>query len=116
MRKLELQVSELLAAAQQERKAPAKLDAGPVDTVFKVGELLQTKELLDAVDICKLWQRWEGTGCLSQCLVHARAPAEDAVQPDGERGPAQALPRAGRRPSGSGPGVGPGALAGGRAP
>ncbi len=31
------------------------------------------------------------------------------VQPDGERGPAQTLTHAGRRPSGSGPGVRPGA-------
>jgi hypothetical protein len=36
MRELELQVLELLAAVQQERKA--KLDAGRVDTVFKVGD------------------------------------------------------------------------------
>ncbi len=35
------------------------------------------------------------------------------MQPDGQRGPAQALPRAGRRASGSGPGVGPGPGAGG---
>ncbi len=41
-----LQVSKLLAAAQQEWKA--KLDAGRVYTVFKVGDqvLLLTKELL----------------------------------------------------------------------
>jgi hypothetical protein len=58
MRELELQVRKLLAAAQQERKA--KLDAGRVDMVFKVGDqvLLRTKELLDAADICKLLQRW----------------------------------------------------------
>ncbi len=45
---------------QQERKA--KLDAGRVDTVFKVGELvrMRTKELLDAADIGKLLQRWDG--------------------------------------------------------
>ena len=57
MRELELQVRELLAAAQQERKA--KLDAGRVDTVFKVGDqvLLRTKELLDAADIGKLRPR-----------------------------------------------------------
>ena len=36
MRELELTVRELLAAAQRERKA--KLDAGRVDTVFKVGD------------------------------------------------------------------------------
>jgi hypothetical protein len=51
MREMERTVRELLTAAQQERKA--KLDAGLVDTVFKVGDqvLLQTKELLDAADI-----------------------------------------------------------------
>ena len=50
---MELTVRELLAAAQTERKA--KLDAGRVDTVFKVGDrvLLRTKELLDAADIGK---------------------------------------------------------------
>jgi hypothetical protein len=58
VRELELQVRELLAAAQQERKA--KLDAGQVDTVVKVGDqvLLRTKELLDAADIGKLRPGW----------------------------------------------------------
>jgi hypothetical protein len=57
MRELELTLCELLAAAQQERKA--RLDAGRVDTVFKVGDrvLLLTKELLDAADIGKLLPR-----------------------------------------------------------
>ncbi len=43
---MERTVRELLAAAQHECKA--KLDAGRVDTVFKVGDqvLLRTKELL----------------------------------------------------------------------
>ncbi len=47
MRELERTVRKLLAAAQQERKA--KLDAGRVDTVFRVGDqvLLRTKKLLD---------------------------------------------------------------------
>jgi hypothetical protein len=36
---MEVMVRELLAAAQSERKA--KLDAGRVDTVFKVGDLDQ---------------------------------------------------------------------------
>jgi hypothetical protein len=69
MRTMELTVRELLAAAQQARKA--KLDAGRVDTVFKVGDLvlLRTKELLDAADIGKLRPRWDGpftvTGCRS---------------------------------------------------
>jgi hypothetical protein len=67
MRELELQVRELLAAAQQERKA--KLDAGRVDTVFKVGDqvLLRTKELLDAADIGKLRPRWEGPFTVTAC-------------------------------------------------
>jgi hypothetical protein len=111
MRDLELTVRELLAAAQQERKA--KLDAGRVDTVFQVGDqvLLRTKELLDAADMGKLRPRWDGpftvTACPSPNAYTLALPAEDAVQPDGERGPAQTLPRApaGRRPSGSGPGV-----------
>ncbi len=53
MRAMELTVRELLAAAQTERTRKAKLDAGRVDTVFKVGDrvLLRTKELLDAADI-----------------------------------------------------------------
>ena len=53
-------VRELLAAAQAERKA--KLNAGRVDTVFRVGDqvLLRTKELLDAADIGKLRPRWDG--------------------------------------------------------
>jgi hypothetical protein len=60
MREMELTVRELLAAAQQERKA--KLDAGRVDTVFQVGDrvLLRTKELLDAAEIGKLRPRWDG--------------------------------------------------------
>ena len=39
----------------------AKLDAGLVDTVFKVSHsvLLRTKELLDAADISKLRQWWD---------------------------------------------------------
>jgi hypothetical protein len=45
--------------------------------------------------------------------LHARAPRADAVQSNGQRRPAQALPRAGRHPTGSGPGVERGA--GGRA-
>jgi hypothetical protein len=45
MRAMEKTVRELLAATQAERKA--KLDAGRVDTVFKIGDrvLLRTKEL-----------------------------------------------------------------------
>ena len=58
---------ELLAAAQAERKA--KLDAGRVDTVFKVGDrvLLRTKELLDAADIGKLRPRWDSPFTVTAC-------------------------------------------------
>ena len=67
MRLMEATVRELLAAAQQERKA--KLDAGRVDTVFKVGDrvLLRTKELLDAADIGKLRPRWDGPFMVTAC-------------------------------------------------
>ena len=67
MRALEATVRELLAAAQAERKA--KLDAGRVDTVFKVGDrvLLRTKELLDAADIGKLRPRWDGPFTVTAC-------------------------------------------------
>ncbi len=56
-----------MAAAQQERKA--KLDAGRVDTVFKVGDrvLLRTKELLNAADIGKLMPRWDGPFTVTAC-------------------------------------------------
>ena len=69
MRELELSVRELLAAAQRERKANLKLDAGRVDTVFKVGDrvLLRTKELLDAADIGKLRPRWDGPFTVKAC-------------------------------------------------
>ena len=55
-----------MAAAQHERKA--KLDAGRVDTVFKVGDqvLLRTKELLDAADIVKLRPQCPGTALHGQ--------------------------------------------------
>ena len=67
MRAMEVTVRELLAAAQAERKA--KLDAGRVDTVFKVGDLvlLRTKELLDAADIGKLRPRWDGPFPVTAC-------------------------------------------------
>ena len=67
MRELEMSVRELLAAAQRERKT--KLDAGRVDTVFKVGDqvLLRTKELLDAADIGKLRPRWDGPFTVQAC-------------------------------------------------
>ena len=67
MRRLETTVRELLAAAQAERKA--KLDAGRVDTVFRVGDrvLLRTKELLDAADIGKLRPRWDGPFTVTAC-------------------------------------------------
>ena len=77
MRALELQVRELLAAAQQERKA--KLDAGRINTVFTEGDqvLLQTKELLDAVDIGKLRPRWDGPFTVTAC------PSPTAYTPAG---------------------------------
>ncbi len=61
MRAMEVTVLEL-AAVQTERKA--KLDAGRINTVFKVGDrvLLRTKELLDAAKIGKLRPRWETLG------------------------------------------------------
>jgi hypothetical protein len=67
MHEMELKVRELLAAAQQERKA--QLDAGRVDTVFKVGDrvLLRTRELLDAADIGKLRPRWDGPFTITAC-------------------------------------------------
>ena len=67
MRAMEVNVRELLAAAQAEQKA--KLDAGRVDTVFKVGDqvLLRTKELLDAADIGKLRPRWDGPFTVTAC-------------------------------------------------
>ena len=57
---MEATVRELLATTQADRKA--KLDAGRVDTVFKVGDrvLLRTKELLDAANIGKPRPRWPG--------------------------------------------------------
>ena len=102
MHEMERTVRELLTAAQQERKA--KLDAGLVDTVFKVGDqvLLRTQELLDAADIGKLRPRWDGpftvTACPSPNAYTLALPRRMHVQPDGQRGPAQALPRAGRHP------------------
>ncbi len=67
MRELTPTVRELLAAAQQERNA--KLDAGSVNTVFKVGDLvlLRTKELLDAADIGTLRPLWDGPFTVTAC-------------------------------------------------
>ncbi|MEI7929579.1 MAG: hypothetical protein WCH40_13600, partial [Verrucomicrobiales bacterium] len=67
MHEIEATVRELLAASQAERKA--KLDAGRVDTVFKVDDrvLLRTKELLDAADIDKLRPRWDGPFTVTAC-------------------------------------------------
>ena len=57
---LEEEVRRLLHAAQAERKA--KLDPGRVDVKFAPGDLVlvRSKELLDAADIGKLRDRWEG--------------------------------------------------------
>jgi hypothetical protein len=67
MRATEATVRELLAAVKEERNT--KLDAGRVDTVFKVGDrvLLRTKELLDAADIGKLRPRWDGPFRVTAC-------------------------------------------------
>ena len=67
MRSIEATVQERLATTQAASKA--KLDAGRVDTVFKVGDrvLLRTKELLDAGDIGKLRPRWDGPFTVSAC-------------------------------------------------
>ncbi len=56
-----------MLATQAERKA--RLDAGRVDTVLKVGDrvLLRTKELLDAADIGKLRPRWGGPFTVMTC-------------------------------------------------
>ncbi|MFM7924211.1 MAG: hypothetical protein ACKPJJ_28665, partial [Planctomycetaceae bacterium] len=88
---------ELLAAAQAEWKV--KLDVGRVDTMFKIGDrvLLQTKELLDAIS--KLHPRWDCpftvTACPSPNAYTRALAAEDALQPDSQHRPAQALLRAG---------------------
>jgi hypothetical protein len=60
----------LLPEAQAARKA--QLDAGRVDTVFKIGDkvLLRTKELLDAAaaDIGQLRPRWDCPFTVLACL------------------------------------------------
>ena len=67
MRSIEATVRELLATTQAARKA--KLDAGRVDTVFKVGDrvLLRTKELLDAAGVGKLRPLWGGPFTVMAC-------------------------------------------------
>jgi hypothetical protein len=67
MLQMEAAVWELLAAAQAARKA--QLDAGRVNKVFKVGDLvlLRTKELLDAADIGKLQPRWDSPFSVPAC-------------------------------------------------
>ncbi len=64
---MELTVWVLLSAAQTEWKT--KLDAGRVDTVFKVCDrvLLRTKELLNAADIGKLRQLWDAPFTVTAC-------------------------------------------------
>jgi hypothetical protein len=76
---MEVSVPELLAAAPQQRWAfgflPAeqkvKLDAGRVDFVFKVGDLvlLRTKKPLDAADIRKLLPLWDGPFTVTACQI-----------------------------------------------
>ena len=60
---METTVLELLAGAQADQ------DAGRVDTVFQLGDrvLLRTKELLDAANIGKLRQRWDGPFTVLAC-------------------------------------------------
>ncbi len=63
MRELERMVRELLAAAQQDRKA--KLDAGLVDALFKAGDqvLRLTKELLRSASCCRCGTPFTFTAC-----------------------------------------------------
>ncbi len=107
-------------AAQRDSERKAKLDAGRVDTarMFKLGDqvLLRTQELLDVADISKLSTttmgrplQVHGHGLPQPQRLHFRASTPNAVQCDGQRRPAQALPRTDRRPTGTGSGVGPGA-------
>ena len=67
MRSIEATVRELLAARRAASKA--KLDAGRVDTLFKVGDRarLRTKALLDAANIGKLRPRWDGPFTATAC-------------------------------------------------
>ena len=62
MLSIESTVRELLPTTQA--ASNAKLDAGRVNTVFKVGDsdrvLLRTKELIDWAYIGKLRPRWDG--------------------------------------------------------
>ncbi len=101
---METTVRELLAATRAERKA--KLDAGRVDTVFQVGDrvLLRTKELLDAADTSP----FTVTACPSPNACTLALPRKmrcSRTGPDGQRRPAQALPRAGGGGAGSRAGV-----------
>jgi hypothetical protein len=112
MRVMELTVRELLAAAQQERKA--KRDAVRADTVLEVGGpvLLRTKAPLDAADVGKLRPWWDGPSTVTarpspkactlalpartQCSpavkadrlepVHARVDAPPAPGPESDPG------------------------------
>jgi hypothetical protein len=110
-----------LTAAQQERKA--KMEAGQVDTVFQVGgqELQRTKELLNAAQ--RSGHRQAAVAVARALPRHGRPspkaytlalPLKVRCCPMVKR-TAQTLPRAGRRLSGSGPGVGPAGGAGGQA-
>ena len=67
MRAMEATVWELLATPQANWKAKLACDAAA--STFRVGDsvLLRTKELLDAADIGKLRQRWDGPSTVHAC-------------------------------------------------
>jgi hypothetical protein len=76
--------------------------------------LLRTKGRVDGADMGKLGLLWDGpfrfipTACPSPNAYTLALQRTMLVQPDGHRGPAVALPHAGRRPYGSGPPLYPG--------
>ena len=81
MRSIEAKVRELLATTQAASKA--KLDAGRVDTVFKMGDrvLLRTKELLGVADIGKIRPRWDGPFTVAACTSTPALPRKMRCSP-----------------------------------